>query len=52
MYFYFSYRFEKRIYIPLPEANARSKMFTLHLGNTPNHLSEDDLRELGKRTDG
>uniref|UniRef100_A0A8C9FYU7 AAA+ ATPase domain-containing protein n=1 Tax=Pavo cristatus TaxID=9049 RepID=A0A8C9FYU7_PAVCR len=45
-------RFEKRIYIPLPEDHARAAMFKLHLGSTPNLLTEADYRELGKRTDG
>ncbi|KAK3913221.1 Vacuolar protein sorting-associated protein 4B [Frankliniella fusca] len=45
-------RFEKRIYIPLPEEPARLVMFKLHLGNTFNSLSEDDLKQLAKKTDG
>ncbi|CAL1592950.1 unnamed protein product [Knipowitschia caucasica] len=45
-------RFEKRIYIPLPEAPARSTMFKLHLGSTPNSLTEDDFFTLGKKTEG
>ncbi|XP_003224451.1 vacuolar protein sorting-associated protein 4B [Anolis carolinensis] len=45
-------RFEKRIYIPLPEDHARAAMFKLHLGTTKNTLTESDYRELGKRTDG
>ncbi|XP_008332394.1 vacuolar protein sorting-associated protein 4B isoform X1 [Cynoglossus semilaevis] len=45
-------RFEKRIYIPLPEEHARSFMFKLHLGSTPNSLSESDFITLGKKTDG
>uniref|UniRef100_A0A4D5RAF3 vesicle-fusing ATPase n=1 Tax=Scolopendra viridis TaxID=118503 RepID=A0A4D5RAF3_SCOVI len=45
-------RFEKRIYIPLPEEHARTHMFKLHLGNTPHCLSEEDLKELGRKTDG
>ncbi|XP_021094906.1 vacuolar protein sorting-associated protein 4B isoform X1 [Heterocephalus glaber] len=45
-------RFEKRIYIPLPEAHARAAMFKLHLGTTQNSLTEADFRELGKKTDG
>ncbi|MBN3274347.1 VPS4A protein, partial [Polyodon spathula] len=45
-------RFEKRIYIPLPEEPARAQMFRLHLGNTPRNLSEADLRELAKKTQG
>lgn len=35
-------RFEKRIYIALPEAPARAKIFKLHLGSTPTTLTEDD----------
>ncbi|XP_024114694.1 vacuolar protein sorting-associated protein 4B [Oryzias melastigma] len=45
-------RFEKRIYIPLPEEHARSSMFRLHLGSTPNNLTEADFVTLGKKTDG
>lgn len=45
-------RFEKRIYIPLPEANARSYMFKLHLGSTPNDLKEEDFLMLGQKTEG
>ncbi|XP_059170240.1 vacuolar protein sorting-associated protein 4A-like [Physella acuta] len=45
-------RFEKRIYIPLPEAPARAEMFKLHLGSTPHSLTEEDIRELGQRTEG
>ncbi|XP_052816979.1 vacuolar protein sorting-associated protein 4B-like [Mya arenaria] len=45
-------RFEKRIYIPLPEAPARAIMFKLHLGSTPNSLTEEDFRELGTRAEG
>ncbi|NXI58069.1 VPS4B protein, partial [Chloroceryle aenea] len=45
-------RFEKHIYIPLPEDHARVVMFKLHLGSIPNLLTETDYRELGKITDG
>uniref|UniRef100_A0A673J534 vesicle-fusing ATPase n=1 Tax=Sinocyclocheilus rhinocerous TaxID=307959 RepID=A0A673J534_9TELE len=45
-------RFEKRIYIPLPEQHARCSMFKLHLGSTPNSLDEADFITLGKKTDG
>ena len=34
-------RFEKRIYIPLPEPEARAIMFKLHLGDTANSLTDD-----------
>ncbi|KAI9164243.1 Vacuolar protein sorting-associated protein 4 [Blastocladiella emersonii ATCC 22665] len=45
-------RFEKRIYIPLPEHHARSKMFQLHVGNTPCSLHANDFRVLADRTEG
>ncbi|KAL0250999.1 hypothetical protein GEMRC1_000213 [Eukaryota sp. GEM-RC1] len=44
-------RFEKRIYIPLPEAPARTQMFKIHLGNTPHNLVERDFEELGQMTE-
>lgn len=45
-------RFEKRIYIPLPEEQARGIMFKLHLGNTAHCLTEEDFRKLAASTDG
>lgn len=46
-------RFEKRIYIPLPEANARRDMFKLHIGkHTAHNLTEEDFKTLGDRTEG
>lgn len=45
-------RFEKRVYIPLPEAEARSYMVKLNLGDTPNNLTEDDFERLGALTEG
>ncbi|KAJ8012100.1 hypothetical protein DPEC_G00065170 [Dallia pectoralis] len=45
-------RFEKRIYIPLPEEHARSFMFKLHLGATLTSLTEADFVSLGKKTEG
>lgn len=45
-------RFEKRIYIPLPEAPARTSMFKLNLGDTPHNLTDEDFRILGAKTDG
>ena len=40
-------RFERRIYIGLPEPEARTHMFKIHMGETPNSLSEQDYRRLG-----
>lgn len=45
-------RFEKRIYIPLPEENARMIMFKIHLGNTAHVLTEENLKQLAKQTEG
>lgn len=45
-------RFEKRIYIPLPEASARVKMFELHMGNLKHSIEPGQLRELAEKTDG
>lgn len=45
-------RFEKRIYIPLPEEHARVQMFKLHMGSTPCDLTEENYRELGAKTEG
>jgi SpoVK/Ycf46/Vps4 family AAA+-type ATPase len=39
-------RFDKRIYIPLPEAHARAGMFKIHLGDTPHNLSEQDFQVI------
>jgi len=45
-------RFEKRIYIPLPEEHARTYMFKLHMGNTPTNITEEEYRELGATSEG
>ena len=37
-------RFDKRIYIPLPEAHARANIFKIHLGDTPNSLTDADFQ--------
>jgi vacuolar protein-sorting-associated protein 4 len=44
-------RFEKRIYIALPDASARAKMFALNLGNMPNSLTPHDFKHLGEITE-
>ncbi|PIA13000.1 vacuolar protein sorting factor [Coemansia reversa NRRL 1564] len=45
-------RFEKRIFIPLPDTPARARMFQLHIGNTPCMLTQRDYRMLADRTNG
>ncbi|KAH9407188.1 Vacuolar protein sorting-associated protein 4A [Tyrophagus putrescentiae] len=43
-------RFEKRIYIPLPEEEARYSMIKMNIGQTPNSLTDKDLKALAART--
>lgn len=45
-------RFEKRIYIPLPDEQARAIMFKIHLGSTSHCLTEEDFKKLAAATDG
>uniref|UniRef100_A0A915E2L5 Vesicle-fusing ATPase n=1 Tax=Ditylenchus dipsaci TaxID=166011 RepID=A0A915E2L5_9BILA len=45
-------RFEKRVYIPLPDQNARKEMFKLQVGDTPNSLQEENYRSLAEKTEG
>ncbi|KAL3752339.1 hypothetical protein ACJRO7_013056 [Eucalyptus globulus] len=45
-------RFDKRIYIPLPDLKARQHMFKVHLGDTPHNLAESDFESLASRTGG
>lgn len=45
-------RFEKRIYIPLPEESARLELFKLHLGQTPSLVGPADLQQLARHTEG
>ncbi|KAI9299635.1 Vps4 C terminal oligomerization domain-containing protein [Cunninghamella echinulata] len=45
-------RFEKRIYIPLPDNHARAKMFELNVGTTPCSLTMADYKQLADMTEG
>jgi len=45
-------RFERRIYIPLPELPARIVMFKIHMGDTPCTLNDEDYKELAGLTEG
>jgi vacuolar protein-sorting-associated protein 4 len=45
-------RFQKRIYIGLPDEAARTAIFKQNLGDTPHILTEDDLKELALITEG
>jgi len=44
--------FERRIFIPLPDAQARTKMFELNVGETPNNVTHKEFKQLGDMTEG
>lgn len=45
-------RFEKRIYIPLPDFRARVELFKLNVGNTPCTLTDNEFVRLAEMTEG
>ncbi|VVT57166.1 uncharacterized protein SAPINGB_P005567 [Magnusiomyces paraingens] len=45
-------RFERKVYIPLPDIEARTRMFQLNVGDTPCTLTPTDYRLLAEMTDG
>ncbi|KAF8366948.1 vps-4 [Pristionchus pacificus] len=45
-------RFEKRIYIPLPDVHGRKEMFRIDVGKNQHTLSDADFKALADRTDG
>eukprot|EP01087_Luapelamoeba_hula_P023005 TRINITY_DN8392_c0_g1_i1.p1 TRINITY_DN8392_c0_g1~~TRINITY_DN8392_c0_g1_i1.p1 ORF type:complete len:439 (-),score=59.82 TRINITY_DN8392_c0_g1_i1:163-1479(-) len=45
-------RFEKRIYIGLPDINARARIFQIHLGSTPHNLTREHFKILAEQTEG
>ena len=45
-------RFERRVYIPLPDAGARARMFEINIGATPHELTHKDYQKLGEMTEG
>ena len=45
-------RFERRVYIPLPDEGARRELLRIHLGETPHSLAPSDLDRLASRTMG
>ena len=45
-------RFQKKIYIGLPDTEARRAMFQLNLGKTANSITEKQFDDLAKRTKG
>ena len=45
-------RFQKKIYIGLPDEETRAGIFKVHLGDTYNNLKEEDFKKLAKQTEG
>lgn len=45
-------RFERRIYIPLPESEARARMFDINIGTVPCECSSHDYKMLADMTEG
>lgn len=45
-------RFERRVYIPLPDATARKKMFELNVTATPHVLTSADFMQLANASQG
>lgn len=44
-------RFERRIYISLPDEHSRKEIIRHHLGKTPHNLSEEQLEEIAEQTE-
>ena len=44
--------FEKRVHIPLPDTNARRRMFDICIGNTPTSMNHFDYLTLSHKTEG
>lgn len=45
-------RFEKRIYIPLPDLSARDYLIRKLTNKTKRTLTEEDFKEIAERTEG
>ncbi|XP_030966656.1 protein SUPPRESSOR OF K(+) TRANSPORT GROWTH DEFECT 1-like [Quercus lobata] len=45
-------RFDMRIYIPLPNDEARKHIFKVQIGETPNMIGEEELKFLANDTEG
>lgn len=45
-------RFERKVYIPLPDIESRTTMFQLNVGDTPCSLTPQDYRLLAEMTNG
>jgi len=45
-------RFEKRVYVPLPDLKARAGIFKIHTEGVDSGLTDEDFIELAVRTEG
>ncbi|EPR58789.1 vacuolar protein sorting-associated protein vps4, putative [Toxoplasma gondii ME49] len=45
-------RFERRVYIPLPDLRARLQLVSLSLGTTPHQLGDAEFDTLARQTEG
>jgi vacuolar protein-sorting-associated protein 4 len=45
-------RFQRKIYIPLPDEPARLVMFKLNVGSTPNNITDEDFKKLSELSEG
>ncbi|TFG24720.1 MAG: AAA family ATPase [Promethearchaeota archaeon] len=45
-------RFEKKVYVPLPDLPARAAIFKIHTAGIESSLDDEDFIELGARTEG
>ena len=45
-------RFDKRVYIALPETHARAKMFKLNVGDTPNNITDEQYKAIADKAEG
>ena len=45
-------RFEKKVYVPLPDLPARAAIFKIHTAGVDSALSDEDYIELGVRSEG
>ena len=45
-------RFQRRVYVGLPDIHARTAMFKIAIGDTPNTLTQDDMKTLAAATPG
>ncbi|KAH7823437.1 Vacuolar protein sorting 4A (Vps4A) [Monocercomonoides exilis] len=45
-------RFDKRIHVGLPDERSRETLFRLHLGDTPNTLTNEDFKTLAMKSEG